>query len=118
MRWPLTTLDPRLSRGELGTTAAATAVSVALYVRYGHPYLARGVIGDLLGFAVLGTVLVLHRQRLRHEALICLAGIGVLLLASPDWPLRYPSATWWAVVGLGLGGYLTARARLLPRQRR
>ncbi len=46
---------------------------------------------------------------------MCLAGIGVLLAARPDWPLRHQSGTWWAVVGLALGGHLMARARLLRR---
>ncbi len=112
----LTTPDPRLTRGELATTAVAAAASASLYLRYGHPYLARGVVGDVLGFTVLTGVLVHRRRRLRHEALVCLAGIGVLLAARPDWPLRHQSGTWWAVVGLALSGYLIARARLLRRR--
>lgn len=109
----LTTADPGLSRSELATTAVAVAVSTALYLRYGHPYLARGVLGDLLGLAVLTGALVNRRRRLRHEALICLVGIGVLLAARPEWPLRYPSGVWWTVVGVALTGYLLARWRLI-----
>lgn len=108
-----TTADPRLTRSELVTTAVAVAVSTALYLRYGHPYLARGVLGDLLGLAVLAGALIYRRRRLRHEALICLVGIGVLLAAQPEWPLRYPSAVWWIVVGVALIGYLLARWRLM-----
>ena len=43
-----------LSRTEWVTTAVAAAVSRAGYVAAGFPYLARGVVGDLTGFLLLG----------------------------------------------------------------
>ena len=45
-----------LAPGEWGTTAVAALASTGAYLGAGGPYLARGVVGDLLGFAVLGGV--------------------------------------------------------------
>ena len=84
-----------------------------LYLGLGHPYLARGVVGDLLGFAVLGGVLAVRRRRVRHEALVCFAGIGAVWSIGLTWPLRLPSAFWWVTVVVGLGVYLTVRQRRL-----
>ncbi len=110
---PLTTARAGLDTAELLTTAAAAAMSTALYLRFDGPYLARGVVGDVVGFTALAVPLVVARRRARHEALVCLAGIAVVHLTSADWPLALPSAVWWAVVTVTLGGYLAARRRLL-----
>lgn len=72
-----TTNEPVLASAEVASSLAAAVVSTALYLREGEAYLARGVVGDLVGLAVLGRVLQTRRARMRHEALICLAGIGV-----------------------------------------
>jgi hypothetical protein len=101
-----------LERSEVLTTCAAFAISTTLYLRYRHPYLARGVLGDLIGFAVLAAVLATGRRRLRHEALVCLAAILAVLAVHPEWPLRLRSAVWWLLVALGLLAYLVARRRL------
>lgn len=102
-------LDP----AEWVTTALATVVSTLLYLWHGHPYLARGVVGDLVGFAVLSGVLAVRRRRARHEAVVCLAAIGAVWGLHPDWPLRLDSTFWWAAVVLGLGAYLAVRQRRL-----
>jgi hypothetical protein len=62
----LTTTRLGLDRTELVTTAVAVAVSSSLYIAQGHPYLARGVVGDLVGLAVLSGVVIRWRRRLRH----------------------------------------------------
>ena len=62
----LTTTRAGLDRAEFVTTAVAVAVSSGLYIAQGHPYLARGVVGDLVGLAVLSIVVVRRRRRLRH----------------------------------------------------
>lgn len=66
-------------------------------------------VGDLIGFVLLGAVLLRGGRRLRHEALICLACIGVVLLLAPGWPLRLDDRWWWLVWGLGLLTYLALR---------
>lgn len=88
-------------------------MSTALYVALGEPYLARGVVGDLAGFAALAGILASTRRRARHEALVCLGLIGAMLVVRPDWPLRQGRAAWWAAVTVGLGGYLIVRTRFL-----
>jgi hypothetical protein len=109
----LTTDRQALGRIEMLTTSFAVAVSTAEYLRDGHSYLARGVVGDVAGLGILGAVLVIRHRRLRHEALACLAAIGVVLGIEPQWPLRASSGLWWSVVAAGLAGYLVARRRLL-----
>ncbi len=49
----LTTRRFALSRGELGTTAVAVVVSTTGYLLGGGTYLARGVVGDLVGLGLL-----------------------------------------------------------------
>lgn len=100
-----------LDRSELVTTAAAVVASSTGYVLGGSDYLARGVVGDLLGFAVLGAVLP-GRRRLRHEALLCLALIGAVLLLQPQWPTRLPEALWWLAWSIGLTAYVVPRQRV------
>jgi hypothetical protein len=115
-RGRLVTARGQLDRIEIATTAAAVVVSGSAYAAWGSPYLARGVVGDLLGFAVLSVPLVALRRRLRHEALVCLAGIGLVLLLDPDWPLRYSDGRWWRAFAFGLVLYLgLRRARLHGR---
>ena len=101
-----------LSRVEWATTATAVLVSGGAYARGGPDYLARGVVGDLAGLAVLAAVGLRARARVRHEALVCLAGIGVVVLAGPGWPLALPSALWWAAFVDGLVAYLVVRRRV------
>ena len=111
MTW--TTTEPVVDGREVATTIAATACSTVLYLREGHPYLARGVVGDLLGFAVLSTVLLSRRERGRHEALVCLAGIAAVHAAAPTWPLARPPRLWWSAMAAGLASYLVLRRRVL-----
>lgn len=101
-----------LSRAEWVTTGFAVVVSSTAYVVGGSPYLARGVVGDLAGFAVLAAGASVLRARLRHEALTCLLGIGVVVALGPDWPLRVRDAVWWAAVGVGLGAYVLVRRQV------
>lgn len=98
-----------LSRAEWATTAVAAVASSAAYVTAGFPYLARGVVGDLVGFLVLGVAGAAVGARLKHEALICLAVIGVVLLADPQWPLRLSEPLWWGLFTIGLAAYVTVR---------
>jgi len=109
----LTTTRWGLDRPELATTALAVAVSSSLYVSHGHPYLARGVVGDLTGLALLSLVALGWRRRLRHEALLCLACIGVVLLVDPGWPLPVSGIAWWSAVTAGVAAYLAVRRRSL-----
>jgi hypothetical protein len=102
---------------ELASSVFAAVISGGLYVRYAHAYLARGVVGDLVGLAVLALPVVFHRARLRHEAMVCLTGIGVVHAVDPEWPLQVGSSVWWAACGAGLAGYLLARWRQLPSSR-
>ncbi len=101
-----------LSRPELLTTAAAGVISTGAYLIDGAPYLARGVVGDLLGFALLGAVAAGSRARLRHEAVVCLACIGAVVAARPVWPLRFGEPVWWGLFGLGLAAYVVLRKRV------
>ena len=111
----LTTERRALGRFERITTVVAVGMSAALYLRDGHPYLARGVVGDLTGLAFLTAVVASRHRRLRHEALACLVAIGVVLAVDPQWPLRGSSALWWLAVATALATYLAVRDRLLFR---
>lgn len=112
MRRRLTTRRFALSTPEYVTTAVAAAISTAAYLSYGHPYLARGVVGDLAGFALLAAVGAALGARVRHEAAVCLAGIAVLVLAAPKWPLAVRDTLWWLLFAAGLSAYLLLRRRL------
>ena len=101
-----------LSAGEWATTAIAAIVSTGAYLSAGHPYLARGVVGDLLGFGVLAGVGLAVRARVKHEAAIRLGLIGVVVLASPQWPLALPEPAWWSLFFIGLAIYITIRRRI------
>ena len=107
----LTTTRFGLSPAEWATTAVAAAVSATAYVVDGFPYLARGVVGDLLGFVVLGATAAALRRRVRHEALICLVLIGAVVALDPQWPLEVRESVWWALFSIGLAGYLAVRRR-------
>jgi len=109
------THDVGLSRAELATSAVAVVASVGAYLTQGSPYLARGVVGDLLGFAVLAMVGRRAGRRLRHEAFVCLAGIGLVLIAGPGWPLAIPDAVWWIAFVVGLAGFLAVRRTFTGR---
>lgn len=109
----LTTTRAGLDRAELVTTSLAVAVSSGLFIAQGHPYLARGVVGDLVGLAVLSIAVVQRRRRLRHEALLCLCCIGAVLILDPGWPLRLPGLLWWSAVAAAVAIYLVVRSRIL-----
>jgi uncharacterized membrane protein len=98
-----------LSRSEVVTSSVAALVSTAGYLQGGQPYLSRGVVGDVLGFAVAASVALRAGRRVRHEAAICLAAIGAVLLWDPQWPLRIGEAVWWAVFAVALAMYLFLR---------
>lgn len=102
-----------LDRAELATTGLAVVVSSTAYAVGGADYLARGVVGDLVGLGLLAGVGLVAGARVRHEALVCLAGIGAVVVPGPAWPLRLGSAAWWAVFTGGLGAYLVLRQRRL-----
>jgi hypothetical protein len=108
----LTTTHWGLDRSELVTTLLAFLVSSSLFVAWGHPYLARGVVGDLIGLWLL-SLAVLRRRRLRHEALVCLACIGIVLFADPGWPLRISGIVWWSAITAGVVAYLALRRHVL-----
>ncbi len=101
-----------LSPAEWATTAVAAVVSSAAYVAAGFPYLSRGVVGDLTGFLLLGLAGVAAGARLKHEALVCLALIGVVLLLDPQWPLRLSEPLWWGLFTVGLAAYVAVRRRI------
>lgn len=105
----LTTRRFALGRPEAVTTVIAGVVSTAAYLWYGHPYLARGVVGDLLGFLVLAVVALATGRRLRHEAALCLTLIGVVVLLRPMWPLRVGDAVWWLLFFCVLIPYVGVR---------
>lgn len=102
----------RLSASEWATTAIAAVVSSAGYLTAGYPYLARGVVGDLAGFLLLGVVGTAVGARLKHEALICLASIDLVLLLDPQWPLRLSEPIWWGWFAVGLGAYVAVRKKI------
>ncbi|MDQ3945201.1 MAG: hypothetical protein M3357_08670 [Actinomycetota bacterium] len=110
----LTSTRRGLDRAEFITTAAAVVASSGFYVVFGHRYLARGVLGDLLGLSILTGVVLVRRGRLRHEALVCLLGIALVCALGPEWPLAIPGAVWWALVATGVAGYVSVRHRRLP----
>lgn len=113
----LSTPNPRLDRAEAATTAVAVVVSTGLYLRYRHPYLARGVVGDIAGLAVAGIPLVTHRRRLRHEAMVCLAAIAAVHATGTRWPLRLPQPCWWSAIAIALLAYVPLRMLRLRRER-
>lgn len=108
----LTTRSFALGRTEAVTTVIAAVVSTSAYLRYGHPYLARGVLGDLLGFLVLAVVALAAGRRPRHEAVLCLLLIGAVVLVHPTWPLRVSDAVWWLLFFSGLVPYVGLRRRV------
>lgn len=105
----LTTPEPRLDGREVATTALAVVASTGLYARYGHPYLARGVVGDIAGLAAGSLPLILHHRRLRHEALVCFAGISAIHASRMRWPLRFSGPVWWSAIALALLAYVPLR---------
>lgn len=105
----LTTTRQRLDPTEAVTTAVAVVASTSLYLRYRHPYLARGVVGDIAGLALASIPLVTRRRRLRHEAFVCLAAIGVVHATKVRWPLRFPEPVWWSAIAVALAAYLPLR---------
>ena len=100
-----------LDRSEWVTTVAAFVISTACYLRWRHPYLARGVVGDLVGLALLSGVAWTGR-RLRHEALVCLGSIAVVHVVDPEWPLAVADIVWWLAVVVAVAGYLAVRLRV------
>jgi hypothetical protein len=104
-----------LDQAEVATTVVAVAVSSGLYVAWGHSYLARGVIGDLIGLGLLSLVAFWRRRRLRHEALFCLGCIAMVLSLNPRWPLRISSIVWWSAVAAAVAAYLGLRRWALGR---
>lgn len=108
----VTTRPFALSGPEYATTAVAAVVSSSAYLAGGFPYLARGVVGDLSGFALLGIVGVAAGARVRHEAAACLVLIGAVLLLDPHWPLQIPEPAWWALFSTGLAAYVVVRRRI------
>jgi len=98
-----------LSPLEWVTTVLAGTISGAAYLVVGYPYLARGVVADLFGFAILATVAAVAGARLKHEAATCLALIGLVVLLGPEWPLAVPEVVWWVLFFTGLTGYLAVR---------
>ena len=108
----VTTRRFALSRSEYATTAVAAVVSSTAYVTGGFPYLARGVVGDLTGFVVLGVAGAAAGARVRHEAAVCLALIGAVLVLDPQWPLKLAEPAWWALFGTGLAAYVVVRRRI------
>lgn len=105
----LTTRSFALGRAESVTTGIAGVVSTSAYVRYGHPYLARGVVGDLLGFLVLAAVALAAGRRPGHEAALCLLLIGAVVLVHPTWPLAVSDAVWWLLFFGALVSYVGVR---------
>ena len=109
----LTTRQPRLDRAETATTAFAILISSGLYLRYRDPYLARGVVRDVVGLAIGSVPLAARCRRMRHEALVCLAGIGSVHAVGPRWPLDVDDVVWWSTITVALAGYLGLRRRHL-----
>ncbi|GAC1579581.1 MAG: hypothetical protein NVS3B18_13270 [Candidatus Dormibacteria bacterium] len=107
-----TTRSFALGRFEAVSTVIAGVVSTSAYLRYGHPYLARGVIGDLLGFLLLTVVALATERRLRHEAALCLLLIAAVVLVHPNWPLPISDPVWWLLFFSGLFIYVGVRRRV------
>lgn len=105
----VTTTRFALDRAEVVTTSVAAVVSTSAYLHYGHPYLARGVVGDLLGFGALAVVALRTRRRLRHEAALCLTVIAAVIVVHPQWPLLGSDPLWWLLFALGLLPYIALR---------
>lgn len=101
-----------LSAAEWVTTSVAVVVSTTAYLTADYPYLARGVAGDLLGFALLAVAGTAAGGRMKHEAAICLTLIGLVVLIRPQWPLALSEPAWWALFFVGLAGYLAVRKRI------
>ncbi|MGH3452525.1 MAG: hypothetical protein ACRDQW_17850 [Haloechinothrix sp.] len=110
----LTTDRHGLDRAELASTTLAVGFSSGLYLVFGHPYLARGVLGDLLGLGVLTAVLIIRPRRLRHEAIVCFVGIGIVSAFRPDWPLSLPGIVWWGAAMAAVTAYVAVRQHRLP----
>lgn len=108
----LTTRRLALSRAERLSTAVAAVVSSTAYVTHGNRCLARGVVGDLTGFLVLGTAGAAAGGRLRHEAAACLVLIRGVLVLDPAWPDRIDERRWWAAFATGSTAYVLVRGRL------
>ena len=66
----LLTAHRGLDRSEWVTTVAAFVISSACYLRWRHPYLARGVVGDLAGLTLLSLVAWTRRRLLRSIFLV------------------------------------------------
>lgn len=113
----LLTREANLSRSEWVSSAVAAVVSGGAYVGFAQPYLARGVVGDLTGFGLLAAVSLAFGRRVRHEAAVCLALIGVALAADLRWPLEVPEPAWWGIFTVGLGAYVGVRSRVYRPQR-
>ncbi len=108
----VTTRSFALLRSEVLTTSVAAVTSTCAYLVGGYPYLARGVVGDLAGFVLLGAAGLALRGRVRHEALICLALIGLVLRLRPQWPLQLAEGVWWILFFLGVSAYIGVRRHL------
>ena len=106
-----------LSGPEYVTTTVAAAASTAAYVTGGSDYLARGVVGDLIGLTLLAVAALVAHARVRHEAAVCLVLIAAVLLVDPQWPLRFREPVWWTLFSVGLATYLVVRQRACNRYR-
>jgi len=96
----------------------AAVLSSTGYVAGGLDYLARGVVGDLVGLLLLDAAALVLRARVEHEAAACLVlMIGVVLQLDLQWPLRLPEAFWWGAFTAGLGSYLVVRRHVCDRNR-
>ena len=96
----------------------AAVLSSTGYVAGGLDYLARGVVGDLVGLLLLDAAALVLRARVEHEAAACLVlMIGVVLQLDLQWPLRLPEVFWWGAFTAGLGSYLVVRRHVCDRNR-
>jgi hypothetical protein len=101
-----------LHPAEWATSAVATVVSTRAYLRHGQAYLAPGVAGDLVGFAVLSAVAAHRGARVRHEALLCLGCIGAVVAGTSHRRFDVDEPVLWAAFALGLAGYVRLRQRM------